>query len=55
MDDLRFSDLFISISVISGSWDGDSAMLDRVCITFERFSPQAGIEPRTAKLEVKLT
>ena len=40
---IAFYDLFISISVISGSWDGDSARLDRVCITFETILASSGL------------
>ena len=48
VDDLRFYDLFISISVISGQWADDNARLGEVPGTpfmLEKVSPQAGSNP----------
>ena len=51
MDDLPFYFLFNSISVISGRWLDDNERLWAMepCLWLERFPPQAGIEPRTAR------
>ena len=51
MNDLQFYVLFNSISVISGQWFGDN---ERLCameshLRWERFLPQAGFEPGTAR------
>ena len=53
MDVLRFYVLFISNSVISGRWADNDERLCNVCngipFTVEEISPQAGLEPGTAR------
>ena len=51
MDDLLFYNLFNSISLISGYWldDNDRLCAMEPCLQLERFLPQAGLQPETAR------